>query len=620
MWMFPINKNSKTNKKKKINDDKENFEIENFLDKINNVAYSKNNIDEVINRNVKALANKFRSSGINKQYNVPFIGTVMLCLKFKQELTLDVSTNYLLNSIKIGIEKIIEDEPKTKKEKKEFIKKIFDDDSLKRAKLHDLNEIISLISNTFNFINVSEKTGQDTMNSFLKVFRKWNSADSQEKGEVFTPDHIAKLMIKLIDLDINDVVLDPTCGSGTFLTNAMFYMLNLTDDIEKKDNIKQHQLIGVEIDPFNATLAAINMLLHGDGSSQIYKESCFDKLPTIKGLYNKVLMNPPFSQKIPELDFVEIALDNCKENGKLAVVIPLTVINEIKNHKLLKKHTLTKIVKLNRQLFLPSAGVWTGIAVFETHKPHNLNQEIKTYNFENDGYEVLRGKNGRFKVRDAYFDFDNYEITNIESHSLFYFEKRKTKINFALTVRNYFASLIANGISDEISIKINNEIKDLDNSKWKEYKLPELFRNLSSGKEPNSKDEGIGTVLIAAKKVNEAIKGRKVNPSKIFEATKENALLAVVSQGDGGSGLTFAKSYDFCATSTIKILEPINFNMNIYLALFISTCCSIEWFKKYGHGANWSFDNEIVRLPSKKDGTPDFEFMENHIKKICSLV
>lgn len=97
-------------------------------------------------------------------------------------------------------------------------------------------------------------------------------------------------------------------------------------------------------------------------------------------------------------------------------------------------------------------------------------------------------------------------------------------------------------------------------------------------------------------------------------------MLAVVSQGDGGSGLTFAKSYDYCATSTIKILEPINFNMNIYQALFISTCCSIEWFKKYGHGANWSFDNEIVRLPSKKDGTPDFEFMEHHIKRICSLV
>lgn len=293
--MFPINKDSKTNKKKKISEDKETLQIEDFSNNINNVAYSKNNIDEVINRNFKALANKFRSSGINKQYNVPFIGAVMLCLKFKQEITLDISTNYLLNSIKTGIKKIIEDEPKTKKEKKEFIKKIFDDDSLKRAKLHDLNEIISLISNTFNFINVSEKSGQDTMNSFLKVFRKWNSADSQEKGEVFTPDHIAKLMIKLIDLDINDVVLDPTCGSGTFLTNAMFYMLNLTDDIEKKDNIKQHQLIGVEIDPFNATLAAINMLLHGDGSSQIYKESCFDKLPTIKGLYNKVLMNPPFS-------------------------------------------------------------------------------------------------------------------------------------------------------------------------------------------------------------------------------------------------------------------------------------------------------------------------------------
>lgn len=574
---------------------------------------------ELVAENAKTLANAFRNSGINKQYNVPFIGAVMLCLKYKQELILDISTNSLLQSIKTGIEKIIEDEPKTKKEKKDFLKKIFEDDSLKRAKLNDLNEIISNISNTYNFINVSEQSGQDTMNNFLKVFRKWNSADSQEKGEVFTPDHIAQLMIKLIDLSIDDVVLDPTCGSGTFLINSMFYLTNLANNDEKKDYIKLHQLIGIELDPFNATLAGINMLLHGDGSSQIYKENCFSKLPTIKGLYNKVLMNPPFSQKTPELDFVEIALDNCKENGKLAVVLPLTVINEIKNHKLLKKHTLTKIVKLSRQLFLPFAAVWTGIAVFDTHKPHDINYEIQSYNYENDGYELHRGKNGRFKVKEIPFDFNKYEITKIKNHSLFYFEQKKEKINFTSIVRNYFGSLITNGIKNELLININDNVGDLDNSEWKEYKLSELFKNLSSGKEPNTKDELSGTILIAAKKVNEAIKGRKSNPKKIFNATESNALLTVVSQGDGGSGLTFAKSYDFCAASTIKILKPINFKMNIYLALFISTCCSIEWFKKYGHGASWRFDNEVVRLPSNKNGSPDFEFMENYIKSICSL-
>lgn len=569
---------------------------------------------EIVEANAEKLANMFRNSGINKQYNVPFIGCVMLCLKFKKDISLNISTNELINSLKLSIESIIEDEPRTKKEKKDFLKNIFNDDSIKRAKLKDLISIISVISNVYNFINVSEKTGQDTMNSFLRIFRKWNSADSQEKGEVFTPDHISQIMIELIDLKYNDILLDPTCGSGTFLTNGMHKMIAQTSDDNEILDIKQSRIIGIELDSFNATLAGINMLLHGDGSSQIYKEDCFKKLPHIKNNYNKVLMNPPFSIRIPELTFVYETLNNCREGGVVASILPLTVIKDICKHDIIKKHRLLKVVKLNRQLFLPNAAVWTGIVVFKAHCPHDVfNDDIKIYNYENDGYELLRGKNGRYKTSDSNFDINDYENAKI-NENLFLHKKYIGNIDFICKLREYYGSLFINKITDTIDIKINREIEPLNNEKWKSFKVTDLFY-IETGKEKNSKDEEYGVPFIAAKKVNEGIAGFKINSNKIFNCDSNNPLLAVVCQGDGGSGKTYTKIYNFSAVSSIKILKPkIKINENI--ANFISQSAEIEWFGKYGHGNTIDLYNEVIRLPQDEFGNLDLEFMDSYINQI----
>jgi type I restriction-modification system DNA methylase subunit len=76
-------------------------------------------------------------------------------------------------------------------------------------------------------------------------------------------------MCKLIDLKKDDYLLDPCCGSGTFLTNAMAYMLKQTTKYDEQFTIKENHVIGIEKNDFNATLAGINMMLHGDGASNI---------------------------------------------------------------------------------------------------------------------------------------------------------------------------------------------------------------------------------------------------------------------------------------------------------------------------------------------------------------
>jgi putative N-acetylmannosamine-6-phosphate epimerase len=113
----------------------------------------------------------FRDSGINKQINVPFIGAVMLCLKYNYEIV-SSTTDGVIRLIKQGIDKIIADQPMSHSQKKEFLKSILGDNTLKKTKHDEIMSIVSEIAVVHNFINISDKHGRDTMNMFLKIFRK----------------------------------------------------------------------------------------------------------------------------------------------------------------------------------------------------------------------------------------------------------------------------------------------------------------------------------------------------------------------------------------------------------------------------------------------------------------
>lgn len=375
--------------------DKDYYKRKYFPQKINN--------EIIVNNSAKKLANLFRNSGIDKQMNVPFIGAVILCMKYGKEIDLFGDTNTILNSVIIGIKEIISDNPINRRAKKEFItNKVLGDGTLKKAKFEDIYNIIAEISTIYNFINISadDYKGHDIMNNFLKVFRRWNSANANEKGEVFTPDHIAQLMYKLGDCNMNDFILDPTCGSGTFLTNSMANMFNealnknLNDDEFQKIqiDIKANRLFGIESNEFNATLAGINMLLHGDGASNIYNENCFTKLKNLEGLYNKVLMNPPFSQKDIELKFVYETLLKMANDGILVSILPKPSVkgtisaNVEYLKKIFKISKLKAVVSLPRDLFYP-VGADTCIIVLHKNGS-NKNNKTLLINCLNDGFRV----------------------------------------------------------------------------------------------------------------------------------------------------------------------------------------------------------------------------------------
>ncbi|WP_405168938.1 class I SAM-dependent DNA methyltransferase [Paenibacillus sp. FSL H3-0286] len=241
----------------------------------------------------------------------------------------------------------------------------------------------------------------DILGNFYGEFVKYGGNDGNPLGIVLTPRHITSLMTELIDVRPHDYVLDPACGSGAFLISAMMRMLSLAESEEQKQEIKQNHLYGIELQGKLFTIATTNMILRGDGKSNLIKGDMFhvtdDSLQGNK--ITKVLINPPYSQAktkdlvhLSEISFINRALEMMKPEGKLAAIVPQsTMVGKTKEEKQLKKQILENnileaVITLNTDTFSP-VGVHPCICIFKAGVPHNLNRNlVKFIDFSDDGY------------------------------------------------------------------------------------------------------------------------------------------------------------------------------------------------------------------------------------------
>ncbi len=248
-----------------------------------------------------------------------------------------------------------------------------------------------------------QNTDYDILGNFYGEFVKYGGSDGNGLGIVLTPHHITTLMTELIDVLPTDYVLDPACGSGAFLISAMNRMTKLAKNEDEIKHIKQHQLLGIELQEKMFTVATTNMILRGDGKSNLQLNNMFN----VKGRkmreqnVNKILFNPPYSQgktdkSLTEINFIRHALDMLVVGGKMAVIVPQsTMVGKSKEEKeykkkILEKHTLDMVITVNKDTFY---GVGTNpvIAVFEAGKPHDIERKkVKFINFEDDGFVVRK--------------------------------------------------------------------------------------------------------------------------------------------------------------------------------------------------------------------------------------
>jgi len=252
------------------------------------------------------------------------------------------------------------------------------------------------------FLSIDAMAGHlDIMGEMYSEFLKYALGDGKEIGIVLTPPYVTKMMATILDVNKDSRVMDLATGSAGFLISSMELMIEnaqkeygkkTTESENKIEDIKKNQLLGVELNAEMFTLAATNMILRGDGSSNISKGSTFK---TPKKLFtdfkaNKLLLNPPFSYDENGIPFISFGLDNMQLGGLGAIIIQDSAGSGKAvrtNKKILKNHTLKASIKMPTDLFQPMAGVQTSIYIFEARKAHDYEQTVKFIDFRNDEYK-----------------------------------------------------------------------------------------------------------------------------------------------------------------------------------------------------------------------------------------
>ena len=240
----------------------------------------------------------------------------------------------------------------------------------------------------------------DTIGQFYVEFLRYANND-KGLGIVLTPPHIAELFGELANINKDSVVFDNCCGTGGLLIAAMSKMIRDSgaNQMQQK-NIKSQQLCGLEFQSKIYALAVSNMVLHGDGKTNIYRGDCFQDADRVSSNHKPTigLLNPPYKNKTAtddkeELEFVLNNLDELEPGGVCVAIVPITcatapdgAISEWKK-TLLSRHTLKAVMSMPIELFHNSkTTVVTCVMVFTAHYPHPRDKKTWFGYWRDDGF------------------------------------------------------------------------------------------------------------------------------------------------------------------------------------------------------------------------------------------
>lgn len=253
-----------------------------------------------------------------------------------------------------------------------------------------------------------------------------------KKGQYFTPRHVIKMCVKMLNPGESEFIIDPACGSGGFLLHAMYQAWDKYSKTEaaKKDYASKY-LFGIDFDDNMRRISQALMLIAGDGKHHIFKRNSLDardwqgtkaedarvelrrrlikfdnpaedqdNQKTFRYLnFDLLLTNPPFAGENPDkgllrqyelakkdgklkknverhILFIERSLDMVKPGGRIAIVLPQGVLNNT-NMKYVRDHLFDKarilaVIGLHGNTFKPHTGTKTSVLFLQKWKSQPL--------------------------------------------------------------------------------------------------------------------------------------------------------------------------------------------------------------------------------------------------------
>ncbi len=475
---------------------------------------------------------------------------------------------------------------------------------------------------------------------------------------VLTPSYVAMLLVKLARVNRKSYVWDFATGSAGLLVAAMNEMLidaknNITSPeelLKKQAEIKAEQLLGIELLPGVYMLAILNMILMGDGSSNILNKNSLTEFDGNYGFGKKdekfpadaFVLNPPYSAPGNGMNFVEKAL-SMMSKGYAAIIIQNSAgsgkATEY-NKRILKNNTLLASIKMPSDIFIGKSSVQTNVYVFKVNEQHQKDDIVKFIDFSNDGYT----RTNRKKASVNLFDTDRAKERYQEVVDLVRFGKSKLNIftekeyyeghidpdngndwnqsapvdtkptlnDFRISIKEHLAWEIVNTMNnmtfeDSFAEDMDSFTEKLQAVEWTDYRITDLFtvqkvnKMLSKEKLSNK----FSYPAYSSDSANNGIVGFTDDPE--FVCNDETPVYVIF--GDHTKTMNIARK-SFSVLDNVKVLIPTYKSDGVLLFIFA------VWRKQIpdlGYARHWKMaKNCVLKLPSKNSKL-DVDFIEDFI-------
>ncbi len=260
------------------------------------------------------------------------------------------------------------------------------------------------------YINLTNTSGDIKGKAFQSFIYRNQRGD---RGEFFTPYPIVKLAVEMIAPQINERLIDPACGSGGFLIEAISYIQKNNVNANKSDYIKEF-INGIEFNPDIALSAIIRLVFEGGSGSEIICSNALSESEYLNGYYDIVLTNPPFGSKgkvedpkilnsyilahkwsktpknewkstnvvmsgqSPDILFIEKCLKLLKPGGRMAIVLPDGLLQNVTNsyvrHWIRSQAKVLAVISIPQEAFAPyGTGIKTSLLILQ--KFPSVNQD-----------------------------------------------------------------------------------------------------------------------------------------------------------------------------------------------------------------------------------------------------
>lgn len=415
----------------------------------------------------------------------------------------------------------------------------------------NLKEIINLLDG----LQLTDINADIKGDAFEYFIRSYSASNPSDLGEIFTPRHIVKTVVKLVNPQIGEKIYDPFCGTGGMLIVAFKHILDSMAHTDFNFKVlKEQTLYGSELTR-TASIAKMNMILAGDGHNNIIRQDTLAN--PVDNQYDAIITNYPFAQTtrygdkytIPNRNADIICPQHClralKDGGRMALIAPDGLLSN-KNSKayesirkyLIENATLKSVISLPRGAFEPYNRAKASILYFTDVKKSKTKDHYWYINVRNDGYTLDKKRQKIEGVNDLEIVLSEKDLDSQSEQYLL--NLGITKIDIDDIKKNEYVLNAAPYI----------KLPEITNPNYTIFEIGQIIEPANNGKIGDAKNVPIMSITMKDGLIDQSDKFKKrIASADISKYNKVNRNDLVIGFPIDEGVLGFQTKYEFAAVS-----------------------------------------------------------------------